>query len=83
MVWIFAPCRYTTFYIKVVLMAVHDKLFIGPVAGHTVFLTAYSYWAEVMVELTKWCIEHNSYLNGSVVTFPDDETMALFILRWT
>jgi hypothetical protein len=34
-------------------------------------------------ELYKWCIDHNCRINYTWVECPDEETVVLFILRWS
>jgi hypothetical protein len=34
-------------------------------------------------EFARWCIDHNCRIHYTWVEYPDEETVALFILRWS
>lgn len=48
-----------------------------------VILTDFNYWAEHVDELKHWCLSNGAENQGMTVVFPDDETLMLFVLRWS
>lgn len=48
-----------------------------------VILTDYKYWADCTDELIEWCKSNGAVTQGMTVVFPDEETLMLFVLRWS
>jgi hypothetical protein len=48
-----------------------------------VILTDYKYWVDYTDELVAWCDANGAVTQGMTVVFPDEETLMLFVLRWT
>lgn len=48
-----------------------------------VILTDFNYWTEHVDELKQWCQRNGAENQGMTVVFPDDETLMLFVLRWS
>lgn len=48
-----------------------------------VILTDYNYWAGVVGDLQKWCVDNSSNFTGSIVVFPNQKTLTAFCLRWS
>lgn len=47
-----------------------------------VILTDYNFWTEHTDELTDWCENNGAKFRGMTVTFPTEQILAAFILRW-
>jgi len=48
-----------------------------------VVLTDYNFWSDCIGELINWCENHNATTQGMTVTFGDEATLTLFVLRWS
>ncbi len=35
------------------------------------------------IGIEEWCEEHNIKVEGSTLTFPDEETILLFTMKWS
>lgn len=54
-----------------------------PYQEHTVILCDYEYWTEHYDELVVWCRQNSCDLSGLVVTIPQDQSLTLFLLKWS
>ena len=50
---------------------------------HLIVLTNISYWADNSDALTEWCTEYKCRFEGMTVVIPDEQTLGLFVLRWS
>lgn len=48
-----------------------------------VVLTDYNYWVDHTDELMDWCKANGAVTQGMTVVFPDEQTLMLFVLRWS
>lgn len=48
-----------------------------------VILTDISYWLAQFDELKIWCDNNNCAMEGMTVVFPDEKTLAMFVLKWS
>ena len=48
-----------------------------------VVLTNISHWHQNYDELWVWCEKHNCKVQGMTIEMPDEQTMTLFVLRWS
>lgn len=48
-----------------------------------VVLTNIIYWHDNYTELWRWCEKHNCKVQGMTIEMPDEQTMTLFVLRWS
>jgi hypothetical protein len=49
----------------------------------SIILTDFNYWTEHTDELVEWCTVYGADTSGMVIEFPDEQTMTLFVLRWS
>lgn len=49
----------------------------------TIILTDFGYWTENLDELVEWCERYGATTTGMIIEFPDEQTMMLFVLRWS
>lgn len=47
-----------------------------------VILTDIQYWADQETALKKWCLKHDCVFAGMTVTFPDEQALTAFVLKW-
>lgn len=47
-----------------------------------VILTDYKYWTDNEDTLRAWCKDNHSDFVGMTVTFPNQQTLTAFLLRW-
>lgn len=50
--------------------------------GHNVFLTEWRWWNQREQELNAWCKNHDVGRLGMFLTFPDQQTLTAFMLKW-
>lgn len=50
---------------------------------HLIVLTELKFWAEHAEQLAAWCETHGATVAGMTVEIPDDQTLSLFVLRWS
>ena len=50
---------------------------------HLVILTDISFWADNSDALIDWSLKHACRFEGMTVVVPDEQTLALFVLRWS
>ena len=48
-----------------------------------IFLTDYKFWADHEQELFEWCKTHGCTFTGMTVGIPDEQTLSLFVLKWS
>lgn len=69
-------------------MDVTEKKFIivpgdNPQEPQMIFLADYVFWARHESELQSWCTLHLSNFMGMTVTVPNEQTLSMFILKWS
>ena len=63
----------------------HSRFVVSNIAGtygRTVMLKDSKFWIEHEEELRQWCREHAAVRQGMTVDM-DEETLLLFIMRWS
>ncbi len=55
----------------------------NPHEPQLIFLADYVFWAKHESELRSWCTLHLSNFMGMTVTVPNEQTLSVFLLRWT
>ncbi len=48
-----------------------------------VILTDVGYWVNRHEQLKDWCDQHSSVTEGMTVVVPNEETLMMFVLRWS
>lgn len=48
-----------------------------------IFLTDYKFWTDHEQELFEWCKLHSCTFSGMTVGVPDEQTLSLFVLKWS
>lgn len=51
--------------------------------GITILMSDYNYWAEHVDECVLWCKQYGCRIQGMTIEIPDDETLTMFMLRWS
>lgn len=69
-------------------MEVEEKRFIivpgdNPQEPHMIFLADYVFWARHESDLHYWCTLTRSNFMGMTVTVPNEQTLSMFILKWS
>jgi hypothetical protein len=49
----------------------------------SVVLSDYIFWTQENDTLVEWCTDNGADMSGMVVEFPDEQTLLLFVLRWS
>jgi len=48
-----------------------------------VWVLDYEWFNTVDKEITEWLNQHKCIMPGMLVKFPDEQTMSMFLLRWS
>ena len=48
-----------------------------------IVLVDYNYWIDHTDELMAWCEQNNCVTQGMTVVLPNEETLMLFVLKWS
>ena len=63
---------------------VADKRITGDLTDKIiVVMSDYRYWAAHVDECEKWCKQYNCEIKGMTIEIPDEDTLLLFVLRWS
>lgn len=64
-----------------------DKFIIIPdlltVTDKMVILTDIVFWSSHEDQLRQWCADNDSDFIGMTVVFPNEKTLAMFVLKWS
>lgn len=51
--------------------------------SHMIIMTDVAYWAEHVDECLAWCKQYECLQKGMTIAIPNEETLALFLLKWS
>jgi hypothetical protein len=51
--------------------------------SHLVIMTDVKFWAAQVDQCIAWCHQNNCEIKGMTITIPNEETLALFLLKWS
>ena len=49
----------------------------------SVLLADFNYFGERQAELDRWCQDNGAVRSGTVIDFPSEAVLLLFIMRWS
>lgn len=50
---------------------------------HMIIMTDVKYWSEQVDNCIAWCSQYKCEIKGMTICIPNEETLALFLLKWS
>ena len=50
---------------------------------HLVIMTDIKFWAQAVDDCIAWCYQNECEIKGMTISIPNEETLAMFLLKWS